>query len=65
MRSICTFEKIDYRNSEVTTVIIECLAGDAFRQQVFGNHQGSQKWLAIPSRDMIGFTRKTLVNLDG
>ena len=44
--------------------LIECPAGDAIWQHVFGNRQGSLKWLAIWPRDVIAFTRKTLVDLD-
>ena len=44
--------------------LIECPAGDAIRQQVFGNHQGSLKWLLNRPGEVIAFERKTLVDLD-
>ena len=42
---------------------IECPAGDAIRRRVFGNHQGSLKWLATRRGDVIAFARKALVGL--
>ena len=44
--------------------LLECLVGDAVQQRAFGNHQGSLKWLVIRPRNVIVFTRKTLVDLD-
>ena len=44
--------------------LLECPAGDAIRQSVFGNHQWSLKWLATQSGDVIVFARKILVDLD-
>lgn len=61
---ISILEKLDCSNSIVAKVVIECLVRDALPQQVFGNHQGSLKWLAISSGDVVVFTRKTLANLD-
>ena len=43
---------------------LECPTGDAIRQRVFGNHQGSLKWLPSRPGDVIAFARKTLVDLD-
>ena len=38
--------------------------GDAIRQCVFGNHQGSLKWLATRPEDVAAFARNTLVDFD-
>ena len=44
--------------------LCECPAGDAIRQQVFGNQKASLEWLATRPRDVVAYARKTLVNLD-
>ena len=44
--------------------LLECPEGDDIRQRVFGNHQGSLKWLATRPGDVIAFARKTLADLD-
>ena len=42
----------------------ECRAGDAIRQQVFGNHKGSLEWVVTRPGDVAMYPKKTLVNLD-
>ena len=44
--------------------LLECPAGDAIRQRVFGNHQGSLEWFPTRLGDVIAFTWKTLVELN-
>ena len=44
--------------------LLECPAGEAIQQSVFGNHQGSLKWLATPRGDGIALAKKTLFDLD-
>ena len=42
----------------------DCPALSSVRQRVFGCHQGSLEWLATRPGDVVGYARKTLVNLD-
>ena len=44
--------------------LMECPAGGAIRQWVFGNHQRSLKWLTTRPGEVLAFSRKTLVDLD-
>ena len=44
--------------------LCECPAVITMRQRVFGYTQGSLEWLATRPGDLVGFARKTLVNMD-
>ena len=60
--STCPSCRLDAQ--DITHWLWECPAGDAIRQQVFGNHKRSLEWLATRPGDVVKYTRKTLVNLE-
>ena len=59
---ICPSCRLD--EQDLNHWFFECPAGDAIRQQVFGNHKGSLEWLVTQPGDVVAYARNTLVNLD-